>query len=208
MGNSTSLTKKQIFLAGVVCSLIVLRLVPTALYFIEELNSGWSDNYELALLALGTLLYVLVLLKFLLPIGASHRLWLGCLLGALLLVGVLDTLREWHYIMLGLSLPQEWVGFTPTAQSDLYRNNGVLLNPFFWLLLGIVFDRAKMQKIAGVLASVFLALRLFVDLLWWLIDPPPEQSWQLLLTCAGYIILFFTWPVLSRPILDNSEKGG
>jgi len=207
MGTSR-FAKKQLFLAGVVCSLIVVRLVPTVLYFIEALNSPWIDNYELALIALGTLLYVLVLLKLLLPIGASHRKWLGWLLAASLFVGLLMIAKE-STSPLSSSFsfePWLWAGLAPVFASDsLYLNNALLLNPLFYLLLGVVFDWGKMQKIAGGLAVPFLGLALLMQLGWWLIDPPGYLLLQPILTNLCYIILFFKWPVFARPILEKEK---
>jgi len=104
MGGFT-LTKKQKFLAGVVCSLIVLEVAslvsslmgPWRTYQVEvELMGSFIDPFGFAVLnamfVLIALANVLVLLKFLLPNWKPHRQWLGWLLSAIIVFRVLNLI--------------------------------------------------------------------------------------------------------------------
>ena len=199
--SESTLTKKQKFLAGAVCSLIVLRLVSAALYLIEGFG-GFEEN---TLLISCTLIHVLLLLKFLLPKWEPHRVWLGCLLGAALLVPLLSaiyTVRRYY----GLGFA-DWLGmgFDPGGEFQLF----ILVNPLFFLLLGVIFEKFMdklAQIIAAILGAIHLALSLLWFLLWWLVDPPADMYPRLFLISLGYIILYFGWPILSQPILGKPEK--
>ena len=208
MGIST-FPKKQKFLAGVACSLIVLQLISV------------SRNADL-LSVLGSLLAVLVLLKFLLQNWHPHRMWLGGLLGLSLVKELWDTIQSLPDVRETMSRQMDAQfgdrafllppGFIDTIIPFVivFACIGVIaINPYFYLLLGTVFKK-KMEKTAGVFSAIrlgFLALTMvfaFSTLSMlrfnWSNDLP-----QLLIP-LGYTILYFSWPVLSRPILQQQKK--
>ena len=193
MGNSTSLSKsrfsaRQIFLAGVVCSLIVLELVNV----LTHTGNAFAYNPRHAdwLSVLGSLLVIPVLLKFSLPDWQPHKTWLGWLLG---FAFAASSLSEFY----SFSLPD-----------ILFTLARILLNPFFPLLIGVACKKST-EKIAGVFAAISLA---GLAITTFLIFTNPERVVGVpsvylmrLFAYTVYTILFFTWPVLTRPILEKES---
>ena len=194
MGGSTSLfTKKQKFLAGVVCSLIVLELAGPVLALLQ------SRNYSLDnLLALAA--RVMILLKFLLPNWQPHQKWLGGLLGVVLLSRLFDAPRLYTFFNENFTILISIVFVV--AEILVFA----LLHPNFHLLRGIVRNKST-EKTAGVFAAIALGLWSINIILWQFIVSWTwnEMPWRSMLLSLGYTILYFTWPVLSRPILEKIE---
>ena len=226
MGGSTSLTKKQKLLAGVVCSLIVLELVTTAFYWHPAFGSltDLTDVFLFVLYVLNFSTNIALLLKFLLPNWAPHKEWLTRLLGASLSISLLGMVLD-----LATSTADDMIfAFLLPAHRENDRVPVViivslevivkllsisLLNPDFYLLLGITSKKEKRaQKIAGILYAVALPLYV-LSVIWLIIDLQYKEPfvWSYaylrnILTYTGYIIIYLTWPVLSRPILEKPKK--
>ena len=81
----------------------------------------------------------------------------------------------------------------------------ILINPYFHLLRGLIRKKST-EKTAGVFSVITLAANLLMQVggiargatAW-------DEITISVLTCIGYIIIFFSWPVLSRPILGKIE---
>jgi len=222
MGGLT-LTKKQKFLAGVVCSLIVLAPLSAAFSLARMLGTladgrgtELSSPPMFAVYILGAAANVLVLLKFLLPNWTPHKKWLGWLLGASLLfspiafAALLPPLQSFEY---GVGVIVEQFPITDWPLSMillhvaiyvLYWLIIVLFSPHFHLLCGL-WRKKNSEKIAGVFAAIGVApllAGLFLSI-WF--GYHNGFIWLTLLSMliqSGYIIIYFTWPVLTRPILE------
>jgi len=219
MGASMSLTKKQKLLAGVVCSLIVLRLADKMLYAARSYS-------VLPLLVLGGLSGALVGLKFLLPNWKPHKKWLGWLLGVSLVTSPLASIA---YLAQGRSLmlaqmaepefAERFAQFDEATTAAVMRAMGgvltaliviayvaiILLSPAFHLLRGLIRKKST-EKTAGVFSLIALTVNLLPQIsaiargaaVW-------DQVIISVLISVGFAILYFTWPVLTRPILEKIE---
>jgi len=201
MGNSTALMKKQKFLAGVVCSLIVLALLPLALGLGRTRNGSADD----ALWVASTLAQVLVLLKFLRRGREPRRKWLGWLLGISLATDLLSSfftnlpdMRDTLFAQL------------PAWMATYGLIGGIIISfvtkPFFHLLYGVLRKKST-EKRAGVFACINLGIFL-ISLISMLVQR--TSAWPSIIIGifieTGYIALYFSWPVLTRPILGLIEK--
>ncbi|MDR2687825.1 MAG: hypothetical protein LBB75_08730 [Oscillospiraceae bacterium] len=228
MGNSTALAKKQKFLAGVACSLIVLE----ALNKVTHLNAWKFRSFPVSMpfsvtdlvSIIALLLEVLVLLKFLLPGWKPHKMWLGCVLGASLATEVAaeiwktiqsmpdlrETVSKMMDAQLGDTVAMLPPGFMDTAIQFVIVFAGVaviLVNPYFYLLLGVAIKKG-MEKTAGVFSAIklgFLALAMVFVFATSIVRFNGSNDLPYLLVPLGYAILYFNWPVLSRPILEKEN---
>ena len=238
MGISTY-TKKQKFLAGVVCSLIVLAWLDPILRLLylsnqlrlhAELVPGSVSGLPYALVGLlGAAMSTLVLLKFLLPNWRPHQKWLGWLLGVQMVsipfmaIAVFLPIRG---LMQNLPLGAD-MGLPMLIIICVAAPVGILISPELHLLRGIVRKKST-ERIAGVLSVVALVSAvlsmlisivsaavtarsnaMFAEITNTPIEPAGSLfNWSRLpdiIIQIGYIILFFNWPVLSRPILEKEN---
>jgi len=192
MGGSTSLfTKKQKFLAGVVCSLIVLELARLALSLLRM-----TANASPLAIVLGAVLNLALLLKYLLPVWQPHRKWLGWLLAANLAAPPLVVASSFVKISQSGNNPMGPVGMIVLVSITFTLI--MLLSPQFHLLRGIIRNKST-EKTAGKFSIVMLIIAslelLFGDTTWY------SVVFNTLIS-VGFTIIYFTWPVLSRPILE------
>jgi branched-chain amino acid aminotransferase len=152
-------------------------------------------------LAVGGSVRILILFKFLLPNWQPHKKWLGGLMGfslagslASLIYGICAVVRS------GESAGNVIAGSAIRGLWDI-----TIINPYFYLLIGIAINKST-EKIPAIVYSIDVAFVLFMSakniaakpvlLLYSLPD---------FLIVIGYIILYFTWPVLTRPILEKEN---
>jgi len=194
MGEPTLLTKKQKFLAGVVCSLIVLELARLALSLLRM-----TENASPLAIVLGAVLNLTLLLKFLLPGWRPHRKWLGWLLAAGLVAPPLVVAPSFVKISQSGNNPMGPVGMIVLVSITFTLT--MLLSPQFHLLRGIIRNKST-EKTAGKFSIVMLVIASLGLLL-------GDTTWYSVvfntLISVGFTILYFTWPVLSRPILEKIE---
>jgi len=191
MGEPT-LAKKQKFLAGVVCSLIVLELVNVVTRVGDAFV--YAPRHADLLSILGSLLAILVLLKFLLPDWRPHRAWLGGLLGFSLAVSL-------SVFVYGVYAMTHSAGYTGSDIAAILSREFVeitLFNPYFYLLIGLVFNK-RTEKLTAIIYTFVIGLTAILGI--GII--PARDIISTLLFGAGYIVIYFNWPVLTRPILEN-----
>jgi len=217
-----TLTKRQKFLTGVVWAMVALLLVG----FARTLTGGVLTHFigtdsplNIAITAAGDLFSVLMLLQLLLPLWRqSYQKWLGWLLGIGLLVSAANTC---YTAVMNFTHHQERYFTIAMLISGIAF---ILLSPQFHLLRGIVFKKHT-EKTAGILAAVGLGIILLSALLSQIFlilaeknsftlagqNPAtqPNVFFSILnilpgaLIMAGYIIVCFSWPVLSKPLLEK-----
>ena len=204
--SESTLTKKQKLLAGVVCSSIALELVNV----LTQVGNAFAYNPRHAdwLSVLGSLLAIPVLLKFLLPDWQPHKKWLGRLLGLAFTASLLFEV----YSLISL-----WGGKPVTFDANRIYSfvldiisvlANILLNPLLPLLIGIARKKST-EKTAGVFAAIsfgglaVLLIFTYTDVAM-VVGVPPIYLMKLYIYLA-YSILFFTWPVLTRPILEIEQ---
>jgi len=159
----TTLTKKQKLLAGVVCAMIVLTLVDSALSLWNLLGNPEAEEFlsklHFVMFSFGALFNVLILLKFLLSGWKPHKNWLSLLLGILLLFGgvavasLVPMLQEIYY-----SIGQAYRDSMPAASDGMTAIWVIvfalcfivllLFNPYLHLLRGLWRGKST-EKTAG-----------------------------------------------------------
>jgi len=218
MGGFT-LTKKQKFLAGVVCSLIVLVPLNAAFTLARmQGNPAYGNDWQFnsppmfAVYILGAVANALVLLKFLLPGWRSHRNWLGWLLGTSLLLGpfafamLLPPLQSFFYGVDVITEQFPLADYPPSAVILLIAIRAsiwlaaVLFSPNFYLLCGLL-RKKRTEKATGIFAAIGLVPLLLGFFSIGFVNGFIYFTLLSLLIQAGHIILYFSWPVLTRPIL-------
>jgi len=214
MGNST-LTKKQKFLAGVVCSLIILTLTNTAFSLLSPASDAARELTRSPLyvvfMLLAAVLNALLLLKFLLPNWEPHKKWLGWLLGAslifapLMLIAMVPSMGGfWEQQAMDASAKRNMLIVMFIAIPIAFALV-TLISPYFHLLRGIVRKKST-EKAAGVVSTIMLA---FTSLSQISAISSGTFGWRSILpiiTSVGFTILYFSWPLLSRPILEPQKK--
>ena len=193
------LTKKQIFLAGTVCLMIVLLLVDAA-RALQELSKGRNEFMPLnnVLFLFNVLPAVLVLLKLLLPAWQPHKKWLAWLLGAAIAGRMLNPIYDF---IMGLVYRADLLVTIGYFAGFVVLN--ILVASNVQLLRGLI-RKKDTVKIAGVFAVIELGVVVVEGIVVMLRSP---SLWAILLSSilvnAGYVILYFNWPVLTRPILEK-----
>ena len=212
--------KNRSFALGLLCVFALLQIAGSLLIYLDgsDLMSALASNpLNLAFDGLNVLLFLLVLLKFLLPGWEPHRKTLAWLLG----ISLVNYAASFIYGMnLGFVLGAEAAGGVADGTTMTVMRVGAViaalfvmaLRPQFWLLIGI-WSKKSMEKLAGlfsfialgwgllaagisIFANMMAGEALFSNTLWTVTLPGLAAT-----LCWG--ILCFTWPVLERPVLEK-----
>jgi len=213
---------------ALVAVMALATLVAALMPFLTDqriIGSLLSNPVYLGLDALNLLLALLVYLKFVLPGWEPHRKVLGWLLGLSILSSLAFSIFS---VFQGFNIGLEaagGLGGDPTVSGIVNGSlivggviggvAGIVINPFFWLLIGI-WKKKSMEKIAGVVSIVSLGFSLLSVLLTTLLGSLsagvadlPETLWTstvpALVSTVCAMILYFSWPVLSRPVLEKPD---
>jgi hypothetical protein len=207
-----------------VCVMALAALATVVMNFLGTggslAGSVVSNPAYFAIAAADLLVTLLAYLKFVLPGWEPHRKTLGWLLG----LSLLGTLAQTIYLtsqgaQIGASAAGDILGDDP-ALSGIMRGSvlvggviggviGVGMSPFLYLLIGVC-NKKSMEKVAGVFAAISLSGYLLVIPLSLLLSRLAEMP-NLLPTyipafvgSVGATVLYFTWPVLDRPVLEKT----
>jgi len=196
--------KRQGLALAMLCVMALTALVSAARPFVTGpglTNSVLSDPLYIGLTALNLLLTLLVYLKFVLPGWKPHRKTLGWLLGASLACTLVLTV---YGVLQGIRLGS-------MVNSMIGGILGVAMSPFLYLFVGAC-NKKSMEKIAGIFAVVSLGIPL-LSILALLLTSRLAESIELLgflltllFPLVGAVcsfVLYFTWPVLERPVLER-----
>ena len=187
MRELTAYTAKQKRLAGVVCLMIALESICIVLTSVDNRDKSLYVLFYILSSFAGTA----TLLMFLLPSWQQYRKWLKWLLVAFM-----------SFAILAFVVDTDDFGLA----TRLFIVFALLLSPSFHLLHGIIRKKST-EKLAGVFSVVKLAI--FIASALTMIEEDP-LAWGKtiisLLSTVGSIIIYFTWPVLTRPILEKEEK--
>ena len=185
----------------------------------------------IAMLAFGALLGTLTMLKFLLPGWNPHKKWLAWLLGGSLiagLTGVFVLLLPLRGMLqnIAMTTPElsESLPFgsaTAVVMSDAIYGIVIavsiaaliffiLLSPYFHLLRGLIRSKST-ERAAGALSAAWLGLSVImlagttiVSIITGSeISGNPASRILTILIYIGDVILYYNWPVLTRPILEK-----
>ena len=221
--------KNRALALAMVCGMALVSLAASLLPFLNGpgvIDSLLANPLYIGLDALNLLLFLLVFLKFVLPGWEPHRKILGWLLGALLLCSLALSI---YSVLQGLQIGFSAAGEAYGADSGLMEGMriggmvggvigallGVAMSPFLYLFIGAC-NKKSMEKVAGVFAAVAVGgsiisvpITLLAGLLASDVMEMPATLWTTTLPglvssiCA--VILYFTWPVLERPVLEKPD---